>query len=129
MCSEGYFSNKEGMSSCLTCKNEKGERYYSTIGSSSCDVCVEGYYMNPSGTCRACMNVVEDADPDFPAVECPAPTSFEGNALERLHMNPGYFRFSATSTTGYFCTWPNNCIGGNKTGAALCAEGAGGPLW
>ena len=55
----------------------------------------------------------------FPGVECPAPTS-AGGTLAHLVLQPGFYRFSPSSTEGYLCIFPENCVGGNKTGDALC---------
>ena len=71
------------------------------------------------------LKVVDGADKTFPGVEC----SGGGNTLEELNLQRGYYRFTPSSSTGYFCTFPQNCVGGNGTGRLLCYEGAGGPLW
>ena len=103
-------------------------------------MCVEDYYMDPSktwknnetlgapppdGKCVACLSVVDGAIEDIPGVLC----TESGNTLAHLEMQEGHYRFDPESTEAYWCTYPNNCVGGNGTGDALCYEGAGGALW
>ena len=122
----GYFAANKGMHECQYCHFTMGVRYTSTEGASSCEVCEPDYYMHPVDGCLPCLGVVAGADSEvFPGVLCPT----AGSALAHLTMQKGHYRFEPTSGVGYYCTWPNNCIGGNKTGAGLCRNGAGGPLW
>ena len=113
------------MSSCQLCKHVKGDRYTSLAGSSQCDKCIANFFKDDDDACRDCLGVVEGATKRSPGVDC----SQAGTTLAQLPMLPGHFRFAASSESAYVCTFPENCVGGNGTGAQLCKQGSRGPLW
>ena len=99
------------------CTNEN--RYTSNVGAADCQVCVEGHYMNEQKRCIPCANVVKDSTKDGSGVVCE-----RGSTLKDLQMHNGFYRFSDSSTEAYRCSFPKNCMGGNRSGAGLCIPGA-----
>jgi len=123
-CPKAFFAPYVAATSCLKCSSETsangewsyGPRYTATTGSSRCDRCVVGYYMDDSvdePTCQPCDD----------GMDC----SEEGTELTSMEVIPGYYRFSKTSTVTYPCLYENNCPGGNGSLEALCLEGSSGP--
>ena len=80
----------------------------------SCDACEKGSYKDQAGDCRMCPE----------GVKCEA-----AGKLEKLELEPGYFRATAESNEVYLCTLGEAaCPGGTQTGDELCFEGHVGPL-
>ena len=74
--------------------------------------CQEDYYMLDDGAC----------------IDCPgAAVCLAGSTLESLHLKPGFFRMSETTSLVRACPLPAGCVGGNVTGR-YCREGHDGPL-
>ena len=67
----------------------------------------------------------------FSPVRCPdgAKCAHEdGTNLGTIETEAGFYRFTNTSRQTYPCPMGATCLGGVRSGGALCAEGAEGPL-
>ena len=112
-CAAGYFAPSSAATFCDKCSNTKGPAFTSTERSSNCSKCIHGYYMSEQDTCEVCPTGAACA---------------QGTSVYGLEIEPGYYRFSSTSTNVYECPNQPDCVGGNATGSDLCSEGADGPL-
>ena len=109
-CPAGTFEDLESVS-CKECPWPAT----STAGSSSCDRCDRGYFLEPDGmTCTLCP----------PEVVCNEP----GHTIHTLPLKPKYWRSATHSIDIYECPFSEEaCTGGNVT-ADLCAQAYGGVL-
>ena len=107
----GKYTAKYGLSVCEPCASPFTT---SGAGTTSCDACEKGSYLDLTGVCRTCPE----------GVKCDKP-----GKLETLELEPGYFRGTNKSTKVYPCTLGEAaCPGGNQTGNDLCSAGYEGPL-
>ncbi len=117
-CSVGKYQPSEAMASCYSCIRSLGIAYSSPPAAANCSICAPAFYMDaergPAGECFACPR----------GTDC----SRYGCSLHRLPLRKGWYRFRDGSTAVHRCPYPKNCQGGNRTGDAICAEGAEGPL-
>ena len=64
-------------------KKEFNDGHTSDVGSTACDICVEGFYMSLDGECKEC-----DAD----GMSC-----IEGTTIRTIEISKTYYRFSEDS--------------------------------
>ena len=127
-CEPGYFQNASGSVGCVPCPggtyssisgsaecNRCLARLSSREGSSSCDVCAEGFFRLDAQTV-ATPQSCDDSLCNHAGVHCP-----EDTTLEMLVLRPGYWRLSNYSRE------ITACSGGNATSRCKGGTGADAP--
>ncbi|GMH80315.1 hypothetical protein TrLO_g10523, partial [Triparma laevis f. longispina] len=112
-CEKGRFKEDFGVHSCERCEGVlKGSvtSSESSVSSGDC-ACPAGNFDNMKG---GCVDVFEGVDPFTP-----------GMTLERLKLEPGWWRTGPTSTDVRECPIADVCIGGSTDN--YCREGHEGP--
>ena len=115
-CPGGTYTNLDGSAQCNNCL----ARLSSYKGSSSCDVCAEGYFRLDAQTV-ATPQSCDDSLCDGAGVHCPKDTT-----LETIVLLPGYWRLSNRSRVITACSGGNatlRCKGG-RAGRAPEAPGS-----
>ena len=107
-------------SECVACPS----RLSSEVGSTTCDLCAQGYYKDkpssPPHECKMCVATL-------PGAICPN----DDTALATIVLRRGRWRLSELSTEILVCAEADGftpCVGGLHTGAALCANEHSGVL-
>ena len=106
-CSNGTYASINGSAECNNCL--AGVSSYD--GSSSCDVCAEGYF-RLNATTKATQKACDDSLCTHAGVSCPQNTT-----LETLVLLPGYWRLSSYSREITACAGGNakaRCAGGKR---------------
>lgn len=91
---------------------------FSTDGATSCNRCVEGYFMSLDGNCKA----VPEQGCECGDGEC---------TQDALNLAPGFWRAASSATIVHACPWAEACQGGNNygiKGSGYCTAGYTGPL-
>ena len=132
-CPPGTVAPRPGLSACAACAHPLSSGFAST----SCSICVSGFYLRPSSNATDALAVAsaEACQPCPPHADCSAPNT----TLATLGVPPGYWRASTATTEMYRCYNSGACLG-SQTSAAharaprrseptdpYCAEGHSGP--
>ena len=90
-CEQGYYSDQAGQRSCTACRFDRGPAFTTLApGSTRCDACVEGFYMNRNeDRCAECDSTMD------------CPVGRDGLALRDLSLRPGHHRLLATTDKPY----------------------------
>ena len=120
-CEIGKWKGAQGVNSCNRCEETLRNSITARNGSTSASACIcpAGNFENENKK-NACEKVLEGMN-----------RTVEGMTLERLYLDPGYWRTGLTSLDIRPCRFDGACVGGNCTGGTkdtmYCREGHYGP--
>ena len=132
-CPSGTYANIVGLGNCITCEIGK---YASNTGSIQCEDCPENSEQERinKATCECMENTYRDGflqNGQPKCISCPSNSvCTKGTTKETIKLNPGYWRYSATTLDIRECLEKQACKGGiitNSSVDTLCRKGHQGP--
>ena len=114
LCEAGKYTDNEGQSFCKLCDDymERSTTNFEGAESGSSCFCLEGFFDNGNNMCEVVMEGVSKR--------------VKKATLERLPLEPGYWRTTNTSRVVMSCIVAEACVGNDGAGN-YCRVGHGGP--